>query len=340
MAIVSFILGNESVGGGYTGVFLLPPGPDVAFITMNHRMSATEVTEGGDFFWTNPAATDDAALLFTSVVGEPNVVFWAGGTWTIRMQIITGSANVTWVTARVCRINSAGTSIISVPGSNLNVALAVPQNEFLTTTVTVADSSGLGSDRVHIVCGFSSTHNNKPRRISIDGVATQTTTIDDTPGGGDVTVNQDNLIAATAAIETPAITHEGNENVDAAVCTVNAAIPVQGVGADAQVDAAVCAADATMLAATPSNGITVTVTAVCQATAAVPVHVPTFGATVDAIPIFAAATVLDHAIQADVNVNPIACTATAAVPVHAISTGSAILKIRVGDTYVTIGGTV
>ena len=320
MAIINFILGDESVGGGYTGVFLIPSGgPAVANTPMNHRMAVAEATSGGDFAWINPGGQEEAMFFFTSIAGEPNVVTWGSGSWDIRLQIITASANVTWESIRVCRINSAGTEILETIGTNtsVNLSCGVDKNTVLgPISVTVSESSGPASDRVHIVLGFTSNHSSRNRRLSIAGEESQTTTIDDDPGGGTDIVNAE-VIALTSTVE---------------------AADIQNL-APIEVDAFTIALQAIVEAASPGIDVTVAATAIALTATVEDALVSAVGETVQVSTIEITATVEAATIQAAIVVGASVIELTSTVEAAIPSGGAAIFKVFDGANYILIGGT-
>jgi len=98
---------------------------------------------------------------------------WAGGTWTINLNVTTAAATgTTWSEVYICRLNSSNVNQATI-GSNTSVGVSVTSTGNKSTTVTGSAQTPNPGDKVYIVLAFT---NSK----------TSTHTLGVTPAGNDI----------------------------------------------------------------------------------------------------------------------------------------------------------
>lgn len=100
----------------------------------------------------DPSAVDLDQMSFECVV--PNGYDGSAGNWTVRLNVTTANANITWDGVTICRMNSAcvsqGTIVASV---TLGISLA--STGVKSTTKTGLFQSFAGGDKVIVILAFS-----------------------------------------------------------------------------------------------------------------------------------------------------------------------------------------
>ena len=88
-----------------------------------------------------------------SIAGQPNLAEWPAGTWSIRLTVASGNANIKWAKIWVCRVsNACGT--VSTIGSKGGLGKALDPGGTYLASVTGGASSGATDDTIYLVFGF------------------------------------------------------------------------------------------------------------------------------------------------------------------------------------------
>ena len=122
--------------------------------TIGGSGASSPVTVGGSQF---DIGTGQAGVMFEI---EPTAsVVWEAGTWTIRLNVTTANANVTWASTYICRLNAAGVSQATI-GSNVGHNTSLSTTGVKTNTVTGASQSPAAGDSAYVVLVFNVANSN------------------------------------------------------------------------------------------------------------------------------------------------------------------------------------
>jgi hypothetical protein len=87
-------------------------------------------------------------------------VTWSSGTWTVRLNVTTLNANITWTATYICRLNSSNVNQATI-GSLTAQTTSLGSTGVKTHSVTNGSSQTPGAgDKAYIVCVFSVANSN------------------------------------------------------------------------------------------------------------------------------------------------------------------------------------
>src|SRR5438309_5675605 len=111
-------------------------------------------TAGSGNFTLGLAASQTTVIGWAFEIPITNGENWLGGTWTIRLNINTANANVTWTNVDICRVSSGCVSQATI-GSASGLGISLGSTGVKTTTVTGSAETPSANDKVWILLGFT-----------------------------------------------------------------------------------------------------------------------------------------------------------------------------------------
>lgn len=138
--------------------------------------ASSPVVVGGSQF---DAGAGQAGVMFQIV--PPAGTGWAAGTWTVRLNVTTGSAAAcTWTDTYVCRTNSSDVSQATI-GSLTGQSIAINTTGVKSMNVTGSAQTPSAGDKVYIVLLFNSPSANQQFSVqfnqNIDSPFTETVSL-------------------------------------------------------------------------------------------------------------------------------------------------------------------
>ena len=144
-------------------------GPNAAFI--NDTYSCVDgAADGGTITDLIFASSTLSAPSFT--VSNSRAIDWAGGSWTVRLNVTTSNMNLTLVGVYICRVNSDGSGSLETLGSATGLSISLGSTGVKSQAVTTSSATSPGAtDRLKIFFDISnSAMTNQSYTITTDQV--------------------------------------------------------------------------------------------------------------------------------------------------------------------------
>ena len=127
---------------------------------------STPATLGGGNF----DSGQSRALLFFEITPEAGAT-WGAGDWTVRVNVTTAQANVTWSETHICRLNSSDVSQATI-GSLTGQTTSMATTGVKTHTVSGSSQTPGAGDKVYIVIVLAAGANNRSIAVTPDQLIT------------------------------------------------------------------------------------------------------------------------------------------------------------------------
>ena len=125
----------------------------VANTEFNREVQEAGTLGSGTNDMANNATDIKRGFHFESEANEPNETSWPAGTWTVRLNVTTGNANLDFESLDICRVDSGGTSQATIGTLTSTVTLTSGVHTFNVTGS--ADAGAAASDRFYAVGGIA-----------------------------------------------------------------------------------------------------------------------------------------------------------------------------------------
>jgi len=180
---------------GSFGIVLPADAPAIGLQSFNRSISSSGTPGSAEVNVEIAANSTQTVIAFESPAGEPNVLNWTAGAWTVELNVTSPKNKTVWKQLHICRINSAGViqeTLVRAMGANVNIDSGGIVSHTLTTT---SATTALATDRIYVVLVLQNKHSSFSRVIGItpsvtitSPLATGTTTLTPTPVVATVTV--------------------------------------------------------------------------------------------------------------------------------------------------------